>query len=88
MKLCELSIFTSVVFHMYHRGGQDNLPKNEKSFSEYVLTRLTVGRVIVILVSAQGPNPYFFNFWGTFIQLGGLLGQGLELGPGLVNCTF
>ena len=68
---------------MYHRGGQDNLPKNEKSFSEYVLTRLTVGRVIVILVSAQGPNPYFFNFWGTFIQLGGLFGQGLglELGP-------
>ena len=41
----------------------------------------------VILVSAQGPNPSFFLFWGTFIQLGGLLGQepGLVLGPGLDN---
>ena len=30
---------------------------------------------------------FFFPFWGTFIQLGGLLGQGLELGlgPGLDN---
>ena len=41
----------------------------------------------VILVSAQGPNPSFFFFWGTFIQLGGLFGQGLGLGlgPGLDN---
>ena len=41
----------------------------------------------VILVSAQGPNPSFFLFWGTFIRLGGLLGQGLGLGlgPGLDN---
>ena len=43
----------------------------------------------VILVSALGPNPSFFLFWGTFIQLGGLLGQGpglgLGLGPGLDN---
>ena len=41
----------------------------------------------VILVSALGPNPSFFIFWGTFIQLGGLLGQGpgLGLGPGLDN---
>ena len=39
----------------------------------------------VILVSAQGPNPSFYLFWGTFIRLGGLLGQGLELGPGLDN---
>ena len=40
---------------------------------------------LVILVSALGPNPSFFLFWGTFIQLGGLLGQGpgLGLGPGL-----
>ena len=40
----------------------------------------------VILVSALGPNP-FFSFLGTFIQLGGLLGQGLGLGlgPGLDN---
>ena len=39
----------------------------------------------VIIVSALGPNPSFFFFWGTFIQLGGLLGQGpgLGLGPGL-----
>ena len=39
----------------------------------------------VILVSAQGPNPFFFFFWGTFIQLRGLFGQGLglRLGPGL-----
>ena len=41
----------------------------------------------VILVSALGPNPSFFLFWGTYIQLGGLLGQGpgLGLGPGLDN---
>ena len=41
----------------------------------------------VILVSAQGPNPSLFFFGGTFIQLGGLLGQGLGLGlgPGLDN---
>ena len=39
----------------------------------------------VILVSAQGPNPSFVPFWGTFIQFGGSLGQGhgLGLGPGL-----
>ena len=39
----------------------------------------------VILVSAQGPNPSFFSFWGTFILLGGLFGHGLGLGlgPGL-----
>ena len=44
----------------------------------------------VILVSALGPNPSFFLFWGTFIQLGGLLGQGpgLGLGPGLDNKTL
>ena len=36
----------------------------------------------VILVSAQGPNPSFFFFWGTFIRLGGLLVQGLGLGLG------
>ena len=41
----------------------------------------------VIFVSALGPNPSFFLFRGTFIQLGGLLGQGpgLGLGPGLDN---
>ena len=41
----------------------------------------------LIFVSAIGPNPSFFLFWGTFIQLGGLLGQGpgLGLGPGLDN---
>ena len=37
----------------------------------------------VIIVSAQGPNPSFFLFFGTFIRLGGLLGPGL--GPGLDN---
>ena len=46
----------------------------------------------VILVSAQSPNLSFFFFWETFIQLGGLLEQGLGLGfgPGLdKNCqTF
>ncbi len=37
----------------------------------------------IILVSALGPNP-------SFIQLGGLLGQGLGLGlgPGLDNNAF
>ena len=41
----------------------------------------------VILVSARGPNPSFFFFRGTFIQVGGPLGQGLGLGlgPGLDN---
>ena len=41
----------------------------------------------VILVSAQGPNPSLFFFGGTFIQFGGLFGQGLGLGlgPGLDN---
>ena len=40
-----------------------------------------------ILVSALGPNPSFFLFWGSFILLRGLLGQGLGLGlgPGLDN---
>ena len=40
-----------------------------------------------ILESALGPNPSFFLFWWSFIQLGGLLGQGpgLGLGPGLDN---
>ena len=43
----------------------------------------------VILVSALGPNPSSFLFWGTFIQLGGLSGQGLGLGvePGLDNSS-
>ena len=36
-------------------------------------------------MSALGPNTSYFLFWGTFIQLGGLLGQGLGLGPGLDN---
>ena len=39
----------------------------------------------VILVSAQGQNPFFFFFLRTFIQLGGLLGQALGLGPELDN---
>ncbi len=42
----------------------------------------------VILVSALGPNPSFFLFWATLIQLGGLLGQGLGLGPGLDNTVI
>ena len=50
---------------------------------------LAVQLVNVILVSALGPN-LFFSFFGGFIQLGalgvgGLLGQGLGLGPGLDN---
>ena len=37
----------------------------------------------VILVSALSPNNFFSFFGGTFIQVGGLLGQwlGLKLGP-------
>ena len=44
---------------------------------------IVIGGVVshVILVSAQGLNPSFFG-GGNFIQLGGLLGQGLGLGPG------
>ena len=34
---------------------------------------------LVILVSAQGPNP-FFLFWGTFIQLGACWDQDLDQG--------
>ena len=43
--------------------------------------------MVVAHVSAQGPNPSFSFFGGTFIQLWGLLGQGLglRLGPGLDN---
>ena len=36
----------------------------------------------VILESVLGQNPSFFWEGGTFIRLGGLLGQGLGLGPG------
>jgi len=52
---------------------------------DYSITKRVVAHVI--LVSALGPNPSFFLFRGTFIQLGGLLGQGpgLGLGPGLDN---
>ena len=39
----------------------------------------------MILVSTLGPNTSYLLFGGTFIQLGGLLGQGLGLGPGLDN---
>ena len=41
----------------------------------------------VILETALDPNPSFFLFCGTFIRLGGLLGQELRLGlgPGLDN---
>ena len=45
---------------------------------------------LVILVSAQGPNPSFFFFWGTFIQLGTCLDKGLDsdLDKGLtINTT-
>ena len=41
----------------------------------------------VIIVSALGPNPSFFLFWGTFIQLGG---PDLDLDQGLtisVKCA-
>ena len=50
--------------------------------------KIWVGGVVshVILVPALGQNPSFF--WGTFIQLGGLLGQGLGLGPGLDNFSY
>ena len=36
---------------------------------------------LVILVSALGPNPFLFLFWGNFTQQG----LGLGLGPGLDN---
>ena len=44
----------------------------------------------VIIVSALGPNPSFFLFRGTFIQLRGLLGQGPGLGLGQlsINTAF
>ena len=46
-----------------------------------------VAHLILVSASAHGPNPSFFFFGGTFIQLGGLFGQGLGLGlgPGLDN---
>ena len=43
----------------------------------------------VILVSALGPKPSFFLFWGTFVQLGGLLGLCLVcLDLGLTKVVF
>ena len=52
--------------------------------------RVVVVVAHVILVSAIGPNPSFFLFWGTFIQLGGLLGQGpdLDLDQGLTINSY
>ena len=52
--------------------------------------KIWVGGVVshVILVPALGQNPSFFDFSETFIQLGGLLGQGLGLGPGLDNFSY
>ena len=55
-----------------------------------------VGGVVahVILVSALGRNPFFSLYFGTFIQLWGLLGQGPGLGLGPIgycsgpNLTF
>ena len=43
----------------------------------------------VILVSAQGQNPSFFFFCGTFIQLGTCLDKGLDsdLDQGLTTFT-
>ena len=35
---------------------------------------------LVILVSAQGPNPSFFLFRGTFIRLGACWDQDLDQG--------
>ena len=32
----------------------------------------------VILVSAQGPNPSFFFFWGILFDLGACLDKGLD----------
>ena len=42
--------------------------------------KVTGGGVVahVILVSAQGPNPSFFFFWGAFIQLGACLDKALD----------
>ena len=37
----------------------------------------------VILVSALGPNPSFFLFWGTLFNLGVCWDRGLDLDQGL-----
>ena len=42
----------------------------------------------VILVSALGSNPSFIVSLETLFQLGGLLGQGLGLGQGLIKKTL
>ncbi len=53
----------------------------------------------VILESAQGPNPSFFLFWGTFIVLFDLgvcwdrgldsdLDQGLTINNSIISTTF
>ena len=46
-----------------------------------------VGGPCDFCVSPRSKSFFFFFFWGTFIRLGGLLGQGLGLGlgPGLDN---
>ena len=55
-----------------------------------ILVSAQVLLVLTLGLWTQGPNPSFFLFGGTFIQLGSLLGQGLELrlGLGLDNSDF
>ena len=86
MSLFSLSIWSSWV----SQGGHSEQLLLFALFYQSTPSFLNVwgwGVAHVILVSALGPNPSYFLFWGTFIQLGGLLGQGpgLGLGPGLDN---
>ena len=59
----------------------------DQGYHSWYRTTLLLKVAHVILASAQGPNPSFSFFGGTFIRLWGLLGQGLglRLGPGLDN---
>ena len=69
MKIFEMHILREIKLDLQSAGSSPNL-----TYTNYV-----------ILVSALGPNPSFFLSWGSLIQLGGLLGLGLGLGPGLDN---
>ena len=54
-----------------------------KVLNEVLLPSLNSAHLI--LLSALGPNPSFFLFGGTYIQLGGLLDP---VGPGLDNIIY
>ena len=83
-----LAVHLVIFFSWVSQGGQSEqllfFALYYQSTPSCLKVRGEVGWVAhVIIESAQGPNPSFFLFWGTSIQLGSLLGPGF--GPGLDN---